>query len=227
VRVDQKADEGEYDESGCYAEEQQGGLNDSANVLENCSAPLMSETSLLPVPGTGSELHSGDDIIEAKSLPNLRSHIHDLERSDSVQLSRSLRSNPENNCIEPVNNMNFTEKEPEATSDDSIEAKSLPNLRSHIHDLERSDSVQLSRSLCCNPENNCSETVNDMNFTEKEPEATSDPKENIKAAELTSNSMPEDKHIADLKVDSFNPVAGEFSFLLGDNIVEFDYSSSL
>jgi phosphatidate phosphatase LPIN len=169
VRADKKADEGEYDESGCDAEEQQGGLNDSANVLENCSVPLMSETSLLPIPGTGSELHSGDD---------------------------------------------------------SIEAKSLPNLRSHIHDLERSDSLQLSRSLCCNPENNCSEAVNDMNFTEKEPEATSDPKENIKAAELTSNSMPEDKHTTDLKVDSFNPVAGEFRFLLGDNIVEFDYSST-
>jgi phosphatidate phosphatase LPIN len=150
-RADKKADEGESD---CDAEEQQTVSNDYANDVENCSVPLISETSPLPIPG--SELHSGDNSLGVKSLPNLRSHIHDLERSDGVPLSHSLRSNPENNEVEPVKN---------------------------------------------------------MDFTEKEPEATGDPEENSKEAEHASNSMPKDEHNSDLKVDSFNPVVGEFNLV--------------
>ncbi|TVU24157.1 hypothetical protein EJB05_26558, partial [Eragrostis curvula] len=147
MRTRKTADEGEYNESDSDPEEQQGCHTDSAIGLENNSA-LMPESSPLPIPG--SELHSGDSIIGAKSLPNLRSHIRDLERSDSVQLSCSLRSNAENNGVEPVKI---------------------------------------------------------MSFPEQEPEATVDPEENSKAPELPSNSMPENKHTDDLKVDSFNPVA--------------------
>ncbi|KAK3120521.1 hypothetical protein QOZ80_9AG0689310 [Eleusine coracana subsp. coracana] len=156
MRANKMADEGEYDESDCDAEEQKGGCDDSANDFENSSVPLIPETSPLPIPGC--ELHSGGNSIGAKSLPILRSHINDLERSDSVQLSRSLRSNPENNGVEPVKNMISTEQEPEANGD---------------------------------PEENSS----------------GGPEENSKVAELSGNSIPEDKHTGDLKVDSFNPVA--------------------
>ncbi|XP_062197659.1 phosphatidate phosphatase PAH2-like isoform X2 [Phragmites australis] len=142
--------EGEHDESDCDAEEQEGGDIDLANDLENCSDPLRPETRPVPIPG--SELHSGDKNTVVKSLPNLRSHIHDLERSDNFQLSRSLQSDAENNGV---------------------------------------DSVKSTDSA----------------FPENEPEATGDSDENSNPPELTSNALPDNKHADDLKVDSFNPFA--------------------
>uniref|UniRef100_A0A0E0J491 phosphatidate phosphatase n=1 Tax=Oryza nivara TaxID=4536 RepID=A0A0E0J491_ORYNI len=90
----------EHDESDCDTEQQGGNNTGLGNNLENCSDSSRPET--IPVPIPGSEFHSDDNNLEAKSLPNLRSHIHDLERSDSFQLSRSLQSNGENNGVEPV-----------------------------------------------------------------------------------------------------------------------------
>lgn len=139
---------GEHDESDCDAEERGGDDADLENDLENCSDLSRPETSPVPIPG--SELHSSDNNIETKSLPNLRSHIHDLERSDSFQLSRSLQSNGENNGVDPVKSM-------------------------------------------------------DSGFPEQEPDGTGDSEENNGPPELTNTAVPDDKHADDLKVESFNP----------------------
>uniref|UniRef100_A0A0D9XU58 phosphatidate phosphatase n=1 Tax=Leersia perrieri TaxID=77586 RepID=A0A0D9XU58_9ORYZ len=133
----------EHDESE-FVTEQQGGDNTGLeNNLDNCSDSSRPET--IPVPIPGSELHSGDNNLEAKSLPILRSHINDLERSDSFHLSRSLQSNSENNGVEQVSSTN----------------SDLP---------------------------------------EQEPEGTGDSKDNCSAPELTNSAVPDN-----LKVDSFNP----------------------
>ncbi|XP_006663594.1 phosphatidate phosphatase PAH2-like [Oryza brachyantha] len=107
----------EHDESDCDTEQQGGDKTGLENNLDNYSDSSRPET--IPVPIPGSELHSGDNNLEAKSLPILRSHIHDLERSDSFQLSHSLQSNSENNGVEPVKSTNsgLPEQEPEATGD--------------------------------------------------------------------------------------------------------------
>ncbi|KAL5204787.1 hypothetical protein ABZP36_009658 [Zizania latifolia] len=107
----------EHDESDCDTEQQGGDDTGLENNLENHSDLSRTETSPVPIPG--SELHSGDNNLEAKSLPNLRSHIHDLERSDSFQLSRSLQSSGENNGVEPVKSTNsgLPEQETEGVGD--------------------------------------------------------------------------------------------------------------
>uniref|UniRef100_A0A0D3HP02 phosphatidate phosphatase n=1 Tax=Oryza barthii TaxID=65489 RepID=A0A0D3HP02_9ORYZ len=107
----------EHDESDCDTEQQGGNNTGLGNNLENCSDSSRPET--IPVPIPGSEFHSDDNNLEAKSLPNLRSHIHDLERSDSFQLSRSLQSNGENNGVEPVKSTtsDLPVQEPEDTGD--------------------------------------------------------------------------------------------------------------
>uniref|UniRef100_A0A0E0RAV3 phosphatidate phosphatase n=1 Tax=Oryza rufipogon TaxID=4529 RepID=A0A0E0RAV3_ORYRU len=107
----------EHDESDCDTEQQGGNNTGLGNNLENCSDSSRPET--IPVPIPGSEFHSDDNNLEAKSLPNLRSHIHDLERSDSFQLSRSLQSNGENNGVEPVKSTtsDLPIQEPEDTGD--------------------------------------------------------------------------------------------------------------
>uniref|UniRef100_A0A0E0MH67 LNS2/PITP domain-containing protein n=1 Tax=Oryza punctata TaxID=4537 RepID=A0A0E0MH67_ORYPU len=107
----------EHDESDCETEQQGGNNTGLENNLENCSDSSRPET--IPVPIPGSEFHSDGNNLEAKSLPNLRSHIHDLERSDSFQLSRSLQSNGENNGVEPVKSTtsDLPVQEPEDTGD--------------------------------------------------------------------------------------------------------------
>lgn len=140
----------EHDESDCDTEQQGGNNTGLGNNLENCSDSSRPET--IPVPIPGSEFHSDDNNLEAKSLPNLRSHIHDLERSDSFQLSRSLQSNGENNGVEPVKS---------TTSD-------LP--------------VQ-------------------------EPEDTGDSKENFVPPEPTNSAIADN-----LKIDPFNPCVGKLFF---------------
>ncbi|KAL6890105.1 hypothetical protein ACP4OV_008868 [Aristida adscensionis] len=138
----------ENDESSCDEERQEGGDIDPLNDLENCSDPLRPETSCISIPG--SELHSDSNNMEVKSLPNIRSHIHDLERSDSFQLSCSLQSNGENNGVDPVNTRNSA-------------------------------------------------------FPEQEKEVTGNSEESSNPTELTSNAEPDDNRADDLKVDSFNP----------------------
>jgi phosphatidate phosphatase LPIN len=67
---------GVHDESDCNVDEE--GWNDIDLEIkpENHSDFSRPQTSLIPIPG--SELHLGDTNLEAKSLPNLRSHIQDL-----------------------------------------------------------------------------------------------------------------------------------------------------
>ncbi|CAO2146588.1 unnamed protein product [Urochloa humidicola] len=148
--ADKTASVGEHDESDCDTEKQERGDVDLTNELENCSDSLSPVTSPVPIPT--SDLQSGDNNLEAKSLPNLRSHIHDLERTDSFQLSRSLQTNAENNGVDPVKSMNSS-------------------------------------------------------FLEQKPEITSDSEENSSPPEVTSNVVPDDKHADNLKVDSFSPFA--------------------
>jgi len=155
IVADKTAVEGGHDESDCDTEKQEGRGVDLANELENCSDSLRPVTSPVSIPT--SDLQSGNNSIEAKSLPNLRSHIHDLERPDSFQLSRSLQSNAENNGVDPVKSANSS-------------------------------------------------------FLEQKPEVTGDSEENSSPPEVTSNVVPDDKHADSLKVDSFTPFAGEFSF---------------
>jgi phosphatidate phosphatase LPIN len=140
----------EHDESDCDTEQQGGNNTGLGNNLENCSDSSRPET--IPVPIPGSEFHSDDNNLEAKSLPNLRSHIHDLERSDSFQLSRSLQSNGENNGVEPVKS---------TTSDLPIQ----------------------------------------------EPEDTGDSKENFVPPEPTNSAIADN-----LKIDPFNPCVGKLFF---------------
>ncbi|KAL6654185.1 hypothetical protein ACP70R_007650 [Stipagrostis hirtigluma subsp. patula] len=149
ITAKKTAGEGEHDESSSDTEQQQGGDIDLANDVENCSDPLRLETS--PVDIHGSELQSDNNNIEAQSLPILRSHIHDLERSDSFQLSHSLRSNAENNGVDPVKTTNSA-------------------------------------------------------FPEQEKEITANSEENSNPTELNSE-VPDEKHADDLQVDSFNPFA--------------------
>ncbi|CAN6373023.1 unnamed protein product [Urochloa humidicola] len=148
--ADKTASVGEHDESDCDTEKQERGDVDLTNELENCSDSLSPVTSPVPIPT--SDLQSGDNNLEAKSLPNLRSHIHDLERTDSFQLSRSLQTNAENNGVDPVKSMNSS-------------------------------------------------------FLEQKPEITGDSEENFSPPEVTSNVVPDDKHADNLKVDSFSPFA--------------------
>jgi phosphatidate phosphatase LPIN len=160
----------EHDESDCDTEKQEGGDVALANDLENCSDSLKPVTSPVSIPAI--DFQSGDSNIEAKSLPNLRSHIHDLERSDIFQLSRSLQSNAENNGVDPV----------KSTS---------------------------------NAENNGVDPVKSTNsaFLEQKSEVIGDSEENTSPPEVTSNVAPDGKHADDLKVDAFIPFAGElFSF---------------
>ncbi|CAL4986529.1 unnamed protein product [Urochloa decumbens] len=147
--ADKTAGVGERDESDCDTEKQERGDVDLTNELENCSDSLRPVTSPVPIPT--SDLQSGDNNL-AKSLPNLRSHIHDLERTDSFQLSRSLQTNAENNGVDPVKSMNSS-------------------------------------------------------FLEQKPEVTGDSEENSSPPEVTSNEVPDDKHADNLKVDSFSPFA--------------------
>ncbi|KAJ1276374.1 hypothetical protein BS78_05G210200 [Paspalum vaginatum] len=142
--------EGGLDESDCDTEKQEGGDVDLANALENCSNSSRPVTS--PVSIRTGELQSEGNNTEAKSLPNLRSHIHDLEKSGSFQLSRSLQSNSGNNAVDPVKSSNSS-------------------------------------------------------FIEQKPEVTADSEENTSPPEVTSSVVPDDKHADDLKVDSFIPFA--------------------
>ncbi|KAF8673361.1 hypothetical protein HU200_048921 [Digitaria exilis] len=146
----QTAGEGEHEESDCDTEKQEGGDVDLANELENCSESLRPVTSPVCIPT--SDLQSGDNNIEAKSLPNLRSQIHDLERSDSFQLSRSLQSNAENTGVGTVKSTNSS-------------------------------------------------------FLEQKPEVPGDSEENSSPHEVTSDVVLDDKHSDNLKVDSFSPFA--------------------
>ncbi|XP_066340259.1 phosphatidate phosphatase PAH2-like [Miscanthus floridulus] len=152
----------EHDESDCDTKKQEGGDVVLANDLENCSDSVKPVTSPVSIPAI--DFQSGDSNIEAKSLPNLRSHIHDLERSDSFQLSCSLQSNAENNGVDPV----------KSTS---------------------------------NAENNGVDPVKSTNsaFLEQKSEVIGDSEENTSPPEVTSNVAPDGKHADDLKVDAFIP----------------------
>ncbi|CAD6256184.1 unnamed protein product [Miscanthus lutarioriparius] len=140
----------EHDESDCDTKKQEGGDVVLANDLENCSDSIKPGTSPVSIPAI--DFQSGDSNIEAKSLPNLRSHIHDLERSDSFQLSRSLQSNAENNGVDPVKST-------------------------------------------------------DSAFLEQKSEVIGDSEGNTSPPEVTSNVAPDGKHADDLKVDAFIPFA--------------------
>uniref|UniRef100_K3ZGY2 phosphatidate phosphatase n=1 Tax=Setaria italica TaxID=4555 RepID=K3ZGY2_SETIT len=150
IVADKTAGEGEHEESDCDTEKQEEGDLDLANVLENCSDSLRPVTSPVSIPTCN--LQSEDNTMEAKSLPNLRSHIHDLERSDSFQLSRSLQPNAENNGVDPVKST-------------------------------------------------------DSSFLEQKSEVTGDSEENSSPPEVTSNVVPDDKHADNLKIDPFVPFA--------------------
>ncbi|XP_048570910.1 phosphatidate phosphatase PAH1-like isoform X2 [Triticum urartu] len=93
------------------------GVNDIdlENKSENNPDFSMPEIILVPIPGSG--LHLCDNNLEAKSAPNIRSHIHDLERSDDFRVSRSLY-NGKNREVDPVKSKNsgFPEQELEGTS---------------------------------------------------------------------------------------------------------------
>jgi phosphatidate phosphatase LPIN len=158
VVADKTAGEGEHEESDCDTEKQEEGDLDLANELENCSDSLRPTTSPVSIPTCNLQLE--DNTMEAKSLPNLRSHIHDLERSDSFKLSRSLQPIAENNGVDPVKSTNSS-------------------------------------------------------FLEQKPEVSGDLEENSSPPEVTSNVVPGDNHADNVKIDSFVPFAGEFFFLLG------------
>ncbi|KAF7042932.1 hypothetical protein CFC21_052407 [Triticum aestivum] len=93
------------------------GVNDIdlENKSENNPDFSMPEIILVPIPGSG--LHLCDNNLEAKSAPNIRSHIHDLERSDDFRVSRSLY-NGKNREVDPVKSKNsgFPEQQLEGTS---------------------------------------------------------------------------------------------------------------
>ncbi|KAM3313202.1 hypothetical protein ACQJBY_032696 [Aegilops geniculata] len=286
------------------------GVNDIdlENKSENNPDFSRPEIILVPIPGSG--LHLSDNNLEAKSAPNIRSHIHDLERSDNFRVSQSLY-NGKNSEVDPVKSKNsgFPEQELEGTSqskensaptdkaetivpscefvdeiqfqfsdttsfadrktlddiianktacegvhdeadgdadeeggndtdlgneskkhsdlsrpkiilipnpgselhlcDSNLEAKSAPNLCSHINDLESSDGFQVSRSLY-NGENSGVDQVESKNsgFSEQELEGTSESKENSGLCELINSPVPDNKHSDDLKDDSFNPFVG-------------------
>ncbi|KAM3292574.1 hypothetical protein ACQJBY_036361 [Aegilops geniculata] len=283
------------------------GVNDIdlENKSENNPDFSRPEIILVPIPGSG--LHLSDNNLEAKSAPNIGSHIHDLERSDNFQVSQSLY-NGKNSEVDPVKSKNsgFPDQELEGTSqskensaprdkaetivpscefvdeiqfqfsdttsfadrktlddiianktacegvhdeadgdadeeggndtdlgneskkhsdlsrpkiilipnpgselhlcDSNLEAKSAPNLCSHINDLESSDGFQVSRSLY-NGENSGVYQVESKNsgFSEQELEGTSESKENSGLCELINSPVPDNKHSDDLKDDSFNP----------------------
>ncbi|KQJ87821.1 hypothetical protein BRADI_4g13710v3 [Brachypodium distachyon] len=133
---------GVHDESASDADEQGGDEIDPQNKPEDLSDLSRPETTLISIPG--SELHLADNNIEAKSLPNLCSHLHDLERSDSFQVSRSL-SNSENNGVDPVksNNSGLTEQESEGTGD-SKENSAPPGLINNpVCDDKHSDDLKV------------------------------------------------------------------------------------
>ncbi|KAM3292575.1 hypothetical protein ACQJBY_036361 [Aegilops geniculata] len=286
------------------------GVNDIdlENKSENNPDFSRPEIILVPIPGSG--LHLSDNNLEAKSAPNIGSHIHDLERSDNFQVSQSLY-NGKNSEVDPVKSKNsgFPDQELEGTSqskensaprdkaetivpscefvdeiqfqfsdttsfadrktlddiianktacegvhdeadgdadeeggndtdlgneskkhsdlsrpkiilipnpgselhlcDSNLEAKSAPNLCSHINDLESSDGFQVSRSLY-NGENSGVYQVESKNsgFSEQELEGTSESKENSGLCELINSPVPDNKHSDDLKDDSFNPFVG-------------------
>uniref|UniRef100_A0ACD5W8V4 Uncharacterized protein n=1 Tax=Avena sativa TaxID=4498 RepID=A0ACD5W8V4_AVESA len=136
-----------HDEADGNADEEEGDDVDIEIKPENRSDFSRPETSIIPIPG--SELHLSDNNLEAKSLPNLRSHIQDLERSDSFQASCSLY-NSESSVVDPV------------------------------------------KSKVCS-------------FPEQELEGTGESKQDICASELINNPVPDDKKPDDLKVDSFSP----------------------
>lgn len=121
----------EHDESDCDTEKQEEGDVGVVDDLENCSASLKPVSSPVSIPAI--DFQSGNSNREAKSLPNLRSHIHDLERSYSFQLSRSLQSTAENNGIDPVKSMNyaFLEQKSEAIGD-SEENNSPPEVTNTV-----------------------------------------------------------------------------------------------
>jgi phosphatidate phosphatase LPIN len=143
---------GVHDESDCNVDVEGGNDIDLEIKPENHYDLSRPQTSLIPIPG--SELHLGDNNLEAKSLPNLRSHIQDLVCSDSFQVSCSL-CNSESSPVAPVNGKVSS-------------------------------------------------------FPEQELEGTSESKENSGSAELMNNPVPDDKNSDDLKVDSFSPFVGEF-----------------
>ncbi|AQK49002.1 Phosphatidate phosphatase PAH2 [Zea mays] len=122
----------EHDESDCDTEKQEEGDVGLVNDLENCSASLKPVSSPVSIPAI--DFQSGNSNREAKSLPNLRSHIHDLERSYSFQLSRSLQSTAENNGIDLVKSMNyaFLEQKSEAIGDFSEENNSPPEVTNTV-----------------------------------------------------------------------------------------------
>ncbi|KAF0894930.1 hypothetical protein E2562_004930 [Oryza meyeriana var. granulata] len=140
----------EHDDSDCETEQQGGNNTSLENNLENCFDPSRPET--IPVPIPGSDLHSDENNLEAKSLPNLRSHIHDLERSDSFQLSRSLQSNREKNGIEPVKSTNsgLPVQEPEGTGDSKENCGPLELTNSAVPDNLKIDPFDpfVELSLC-------------------------------------------------------------------------------
>ncbi|XP_047091115.1 phosphatidate phosphatase PAH2-like [Lolium rigidum] len=138
---------GVHDESDCNVDEEGGNDIDLEIKPENHYDLSRPQTSLIPIPG--SELHLGDNNLEAKSLPNLRSHIQDLVCSDSFQVSCSL-CNSESSPVAPVNGKVSS-------------------------------------------------------FPEQELEGTGESKENSGPAELMNNPVPDDKNSDDLKVDSFSP----------------------
>uniref|UniRef100_A0ACD5WVZ0 Uncharacterized protein n=1 Tax=Avena sativa TaxID=4498 RepID=A0ACD5WVZ0_AVESA len=136
-----------HDEADGNADEEEGDDVDVESKPENYSDLSRPETSIIPIPG--SELHLGDNNLEAKSLPNLRSHIQDLERSVSFQASCSL-CNSESSVVDPG--------------------------KSKI-----------------------------SSFPEQELEGTGESKQDICPSELTNNPVPDDKNPDDLRVDSFSP----------------------
>jgi phosphatidate phosphatase LPIN len=147
---------GVHDEADGNADEEGGDAIDLEIQPENHSDLSKPETSIIPIPR--SEFHLGVNNLEAKSLPNLRSHIQDLVRSDSFQVSCSL-CNRESSVVDPVNSKVSS-------------------------------------------------------FPEQELEGTGESKENSGPPELINCPVPEEKHADDLKVDSFSPFVGEFILLI-------------
>ncbi|XP_044981299.1 phosphatidate phosphatase PAH2-like [Hordeum vulgare subsp. vulgare] len=305
IVANKAAIEGVHNEADGDADEEEGNGIDLKNKSENNPEFSRPKIILVPIPGSGVNLC--DNNLEAKSAPNIRSDIHDLERSDSFQVSRSLY-NGKNSGVDPVKSKNscFSEQELEGTSeskknsvpndkaetiapscefvdeiqfqfsdttsfadretlddivankaasegvhdeadgdadeeggndtdleneskkhsdlsrpeiilvpipgselhlcDSNLEAKSAPNPCSRIHDLERSDNFQVSRSLY-NGENSGVDQVESKNsgFSEQELECTSESKGNSGPCELINSPVPDNKHSDDLKDDSFNP----------------------
>nr|XP_040243042.1 phosphatidate phosphatase PAH1 [Aegilops tauschii subsp. strangulata] len=147
IIANKTACEGVHDEADGDADEEGGNDTDLGNESKKHSD--LSRPKIILIPNPGSELHLCDSNLEAKSAPNLCSHINDLESSDGFQVSRSLY-NGENSGV------------------DQVESKN-------------------------------------SGFSEQELEGTSESKENSGLCELINSPVPDNKHSDDLKDDSFNP----------------------